>query len=69
MIERRKSLRGADLWACCNCDCIVTLSKHGRCSVCSSDAVVRRVLEHLALLARLWPTYDEVAELEQLWRK
>jgi hypothetical protein len=59
-----------DLWMCCNCDSIVTLDKHGRCSVCGSDAVVRRALEHLALVARLWPEQDPmIAELEALFGK
>lgn len=44
-----------DFWRCCNCESIVTLDTHGRCSHCNSDAVVRRLAEHLVLLTRLWP--------------
>lgn len=61
-----------DLWRCLGCEGVVTLDKHGRCSTCQSDAVVRRALEHLALLTRLWPVYTEVEEMEELenlWRK
>lgn len=63
-----------EYWTCVNCNAIVTLDKHGRCSVCGSDAVVRRSLEHLALIAKLWPEWEDeieeqsgVAALERLW--
>ncbi len=59
----------SELWLCVNCNSIVTLDKHGRCSICGSDAVVRRSMEHLALVARLWPEEDAtITELETLWR-
>jgi hypothetical protein len=59
-----------DFWLCVNCEAIVQLDQHGRCSVCNSDAVVRRALGHLALVARLWPEeLKQIEELEQLWRK
>lgn len=59
-----------DLWFCANCESIVTLDKHGRCSVCGSDAVLRRALQHIELVARLWPDKDlEIAELEALFGK
>jgi hypothetical protein len=60
-----------DLWRCVNCDSIVNLDRHGRCSVCQSDAVLRRSLEHLALLTRLWPQIEaeEVMELERLYKR
>ncbi len=59
----------SELWHCVNCNSIVTLDKHGRCSICGSDAVVRRSMEHLALVARLWPEEDAtITELETLWR-
>jgi uncharacterized paraquat-inducible protein A len=57
-----------DLWMCQNCGAIVELDKHGRCSVCGSDAVVRRTAQHQTLLARLWPE-ETLAELEELWLK
>lgn len=56
-----------DLWLCLNCDSVVLLDVHGRCSDCGSDAVLRRALQHLALVQRLWPEPDEVAELERMY--
>lgn len=59
-----------NLFFCVNCESVVELDKHGRCSVCGSDAVVRRSLQHLALVARLYPEIDpQVAELEALFGK
>lgn len=72
MIERRKAnLRANNLFHCVNCEAIVNLDTHGRCSICGSDSVVRRSLEHLALVARLWPEepIEQLTELETLWRR
>lgn len=60
----------SELFTCCNCNSLTTLDSHGRCTTCGSDAVVRRSLQHLALLARLWPEEHVAAimELEKIWR-
>lgn len=60
-----------DYWLCVNCDSIVYLNRHGRCSSCGSDSVVRRSLEHLQLISRLWPEEqdEQLAQLEGLWQK
>lgn len=55
-------------WFCVNCNSIVLLDVHGRCSICDSDAVLRRALQHIALVQRLYPEPDDqVIELEKLW--
>jgi hypothetical protein len=58
-----------DLWICIDSDTIVTLDVHGRCSVCGSNAVVRRSFQHLTLLAKLYPEAEQVEVLEKLWLK
>jgi uncharacterized paraquat-inducible protein A len=58
-----------NLFLCLDCDAIVNLTKHGRCEVCGSDGVVRRSIQHVALIARLYPEYSEIEELEELWKK
>ena len=52
-----------DLWICIDSDTIVTLDVHGRCSICGSDAVVRRSFQHLTLLAKLYPEAEQVEVL------
>jgi hypothetical protein len=59
----------SELFSCVNCESIVALDKHGRCSTCGSDAVYRRALQHLGLIAKLYAEYDEIEELEALWRR
>lgn len=59
-----------NLFLCMDCNAISELTKHGRCGVCGSDAVIRRTMQHLALIARLYPEIDPcVAELEKLFEK
>ena len=57
-----------DLHYCLDCQSVVDLDRHGRCNVCCSDAVLRRSLQHLALLSSLYRLDDsDVATLEKLW--
>lgn len=58
-----------DLWYCLDCDGIVLLDRHGRCNVCCSDAVLRRTLQHLALLSSLYRLDEtDLVALEKLWQ-
>ena len=61
---------------CLDCDGVVEPDKHGRCSVCNSDAIMRMTVlqidiqeRHLDLIARLWPAerLDMESELERIY--
>ena len=57
-------------WSCMNCESIVALDVHGRCESCQSDAVYQRTLQHIGLVARLYPEQDpQVVELERLFKQ
>jgi hypothetical protein len=59
-----------DLHFCIDCNAVVEATKHRKCSVCQSSAIMRLSAQHPALLATLWPEerLDPVAELERIWR-
>ena len=59
-----------DLIFCVNCESSALLNVHGYCERCGSDAVVRRTLTHMSLVARLYPEQDpQVVELERLFKQ
>ena len=57
-----------ELWFCLNCEAVMNLDKHLRCSVCGSDAVDLAV-RPTATIFGIASAFLDVKELEELYKR